>query len=358
MTNYYYNIENDEYTKAKMGMNAHSSTGYFNGYIDDFKIIKYEKGNKQNPPAINGPTIGKPNVEYDYSFITEDPEGDNISLYIDWGDGTVDEGVGPFKSGEEAIVSHKWDEEGTYGIKAKSKDIWDDGPWSDPYEVNIRNQAPESPTITGPKYGDPLQQLTYTFVSEDYEGDDVKYFIDWDDGTTTETSYHASGTPVTETHSWNENKDYYITARAIDIEGKEGDWSECHIRLGDQPPGKPDIYGPTSGVPEKEIDFVFSANDLENDQVWFDIKWGDGSEITDEGPYNSEESVTKSHTWNSTKAFKVEARARDNFGYYGDWESYSIKIPRNKALFNNLLELLIERYQNMFPLLRYLLNLQ
>jgi len=356
-TSYYYNMENDEYTKAKMGMNAHSSTGYYDGLLEDFKIVKYERGNKQNPPVIDGPTYGKPNVWYDYTFTTEDPEGDIIeAIHIDWGDGDIQQVDGPFESGEEVPVSHRWIKEGTFEIKAKSEDFWGQGPWSDPYPVFIGNQPPGPPTISGPRYGDPQQQMTYTFVSVDVDGDDVKYFIDWDDGTTIETDYYESGETATETHSWTENKDYYITARAIDTEGKEGEWSEYHIRLGDQPPGKPDMYGPNSGVPETEIEFVFSANDPENDQVWFDIKWGDGSEIVDDGPYNSGESVTKSHTWNSTKTFTVEARARDNFGYYGDWETHSIKIPRYKALYNSLLELLIERYPNLFPLLRYFLG--
>ena len=32
MTSYYYNIENDEYTKATMGVSAHTLTDYFDGY--------------------------------------------------------------------------------------------------------------------------------------------------------------------------------------------------------------------------------------------------------------------------------------------------------------------------------------
>ena len=354
MSSYYYDMGNDEYTKFKMGVNAHSSIGYFDGIIDDFKIVKYERGNKQNPPAIDGPTGGKPNVEYDYSFITDDPEGDNLSsIYIDWNDGPIEEVIGPFKSGEEVIVSHKWTEEGMYNIKAKSEDFWGEGPWSEPYPVLIGNQPPDPPTIAGPRYGDPGQQLTYTFVVVDPDEENVKLFIDWDDGNTTETSYYASGEEVTETHSWQAG-DYYIIAEGIDTEGKIGDWSEpYHIRIGDQPPSTPIINGDTSGKPETEIDFIFSANDPENDQIWYDIKWGDGNEIIDDGPYTSGAPVTKSYAWNKTDTYVIESRARDEFGYYSEWKTHSINIPRNKAFINNLLELLFER----FPLLEKLLNL-
>jgi len=200
-------IESDDYALCTLGIHSYNSTDPFDGYIDEFKIIKYPNGNKQAPPVIDGPTIGKPNVEYDYGFTTYDPEGDNISaIYIDWDDGTVDKLVGSFESGEEVIVSHKWTEEGKYDVKAKSEDFWDDGPWSsEPFPVYIGNQPPDPPVITGPKHGDSEQQLEYTFVAEDFDEDDVKYFIDWDDGNTTETGFYASGTPVTESHCWKMN---------------------------------------------------------------------------------------------------------------------------------------------------------
>ncbi|UCF49032.1 MAG: hypothetical protein JSU91_04600 [Thermoplasmatales archaeon] len=139
-TGYYYNMYNDEYTKATMGVNAHTLTNYFDGYIDEFKIVKYELGNEQDPPIIDGPTGGLPDVEYDYTFTTIDPETDNISILIDWDDGTEEYWRGPYISGEEVTVSHTWDEEGYYNVTAKSKDFWDDSTWSDPYMVIIGDQ--------------------------------------------------------------------------------------------------------------------------------------------------------------------------------------------------------------------------
>lgn len=143
-TSYYYNIENDEYTKAKMGVNAHTSTDYFDGTIDDFKIIKYEQGNKQEPPTIDGPKVGKPNEELCYTFVTNDPEGDDIEMiYIDWDKGTIEELIGPFESGEEVTACIQYEEEGSYCIKAKSQDFWHDSAWSECYEVLISNTIPE-----------------------------------------------------------------------------------------------------------------------------------------------------------------------------------------------------------------------
>jgi parallel beta-helix repeat protein len=82
------------------------------------------------PPGIAGPTAGKAGIEYQYTFVVRDPNGDNVYLYIDWGDNHTEEWRGPFSSGEEITLSHTWSEKGTYMIKAKAKDIYDmESPW-------------------------------------------------------------------------------------------------------------------------------------------------------------------------------------------------------------------------------------
>jgi len=76
-------------------------------------------------PSISGPSQGKPGVLYKYTFTTTDPDGDMVYYYIDWGDDQVSEWIGPYASGEIAIVNHQWDEKGTYIIQAKAKDTYD-----------------------------------------------------------------------------------------------------------------------------------------------------------------------------------------------------------------------------------------
>ena len=78
-----------------------------------------------NKPTITGETHGKFGESYDYTFISTDPEDQDVWYYIDWGDDQYEEWIGPFESGEEVIVSHTWEEKDTYSIKAKAKDIFD-----------------------------------------------------------------------------------------------------------------------------------------------------------------------------------------------------------------------------------------
>jgi len=91
-----------------------------------------------NAPTISGPASGIEGLEYDFTFVTSDPNDDDVFYYIDWGDGTNSGWIGPYLSDEEVIVSHTWFEQGTYDIKAKAKDTYGAGSeWSDPFTILI-----------------------------------------------------------------------------------------------------------------------------------------------------------------------------------------------------------------------------
>ena len=75
-----------------------------------------------NPPTITGPSSGKTGEEHTYTFSSADPEGDNISYYVAWGDGTNSGWQGLYPSGTELSLPHTWMFRGTYSLKAKAKD--------------------------------------------------------------------------------------------------------------------------------------------------------------------------------------------------------------------------------------------
>ena len=346
ITHWLCGISSDEYSKTKLGRHAHYESGYFDGLIDDFKIIKYEQGDEQGPPIIDGPVEGETNIRYNFSFTTYDPEGDEIWLYIDWDDGNPTEWIGPYDSGEEVIVKHKWLNDGLYNITAKSKDIWDDSKWSEPHTIRIGNQAPnQTLIIDGPRYGDTDEELTYTIVAEDYEGNDVYYYVDWDDGTYDDWfGPYPSDEEVTVSHSWESDGDYNIRARAKDIHDSIGSWSKNYlIRIGDEYPSVPDINGPRVGTTGVKYDYGFVSTDPEGDNISYEITWGDGTnENTTFQPSGYE--VMISHTWAEDGVYKIRARAQDEFGAYSDWKEISITMPRNKMMPGQFLMRFLERY--------------
>jgi hypothetical protein len=73
-------------------------------------------------PTITGPTSGTTGTSYDYKFKSTDPDGDQVSYYVKWGDGTNTGWFGPYASGAEQTKSHTWSSKGTYIIEAKAKD--------------------------------------------------------------------------------------------------------------------------------------------------------------------------------------------------------------------------------------------
>jgi rhodanese-related sulfurtransferase len=86
-----------------------------------------------DPPTITGPVRGKPGVEYEYVFSTEDPENDAVSYYVDWGDDTSTGWTDYYPSGEEVAISHTWEEINWYNtIRCKSKDVYGvESDWSE-----------------------------------------------------------------------------------------------------------------------------------------------------------------------------------------------------------------------------------
>ena len=73
-------------------------------------------------PSISGPAKGKPGVTYEYTLVSLDPEDQQVSYFVDWGDGTTTDWLGPFDSGTSLVVNHTWDTKQTFTVKAKAKD--------------------------------------------------------------------------------------------------------------------------------------------------------------------------------------------------------------------------------------------
>ena len=93
-------------------------------------------------PTVDGPTRGKAGAEYDYTFVTIDPNDDDVYYYIKWGDGNSTSWIGPCNSSEDITLSHSWAENGTYTIKVKAKDIYDmESHWGELKVKISRNRA-------------------------------------------------------------------------------------------------------------------------------------------------------------------------------------------------------------------------
>ena len=88
------------------------------------KVYCFGYNQPPNSPLITGPSQGKISIGIQYNFTAIDPDGNDVYYFIDWGDQTNSNWLGPYLSGDELAQSHDWFKTGTYTIKAKVKDIY------------------------------------------------------------------------------------------------------------------------------------------------------------------------------------------------------------------------------------------
>jgi hypothetical protein len=84
-------------------------------------------------------------------------------------------------------------------------------------EVEMPPSAPEQPD--GTVVGNVSTGYRYTTVASDPEGHEIRYHVDWGDGTAETTRLRPSGEPVTLEHAWNREGTYRVSVQAEDERG-------------------------------------------------------------------------------------------------------------------------------------------
>ena len=128
-----------------------------------------------------------------------------------------------------------------------------------------------------------------------------------------------------------------------------------------QPPTTPTINGTTSGKTGQNYTYTFLAADPDGTTVSYYIDWGDSTNSGWIGPFESGLSITVSHTWTKRGAYTIKAKAKDVSSAESDWGILSIKMPKSHTQmmlpFKYFFEKFLERFPNVFPILRNLFYL-
>ena len=90
--------------------------------------------------------------------------------------------------------------------------------------IGIANTPPSRPVLNGPTSGQVGQQLTFTVGSDDLDGDQVSYFMDWGNSALI-SGYYPEGVLQSINHSWATAGTYHVRAYTIDVHGAASDWS-------------------------------------------------------------------------------------------------------------------------------------
>jgi len=185
---------------------------------------------KPSPPS--GPALGIWYEQYTFTSSTTEPDNEEIYYQFDWGDGNTSDWLGPYSSGQIASGSYYWTELGTYNITVIAKDIWGaTSSRSDSLVITIiDNTPPEVPQITGPAEGKPGKPYLFNIVTSDAQDQEIYYFIDWGDTTTSDwLGPYVSDTEIHVTHTWTEKGTYTVKVKAKDSLDSESDWGTLII---------------------------------------------------------------------------------------------------------------------------------
>ena len=119
-------------------------------------------------------------------------------------------------------------------------------------------------------------------------------------------------------------------------------------------PDKPTIFGPTTGKPKIEYEYIFCSTDPDEDPLEYYINWGDGNEELWIGPYASGEEITLSHSWAEQGDYIIQAKVRDIYGLESESKLIKVNIPRIRQYYNfqffNLLFYFFQNFLNNFNL--------
>jgi len=255
-------------------------------------IIGCHKNKPPDTPTITGSTTGNTNVTLTFDVQSTDPDKDDISYKLSWGDGTTADWSAYFPSGQSIPKIHAFSNPGNYSIMAKAKDIKEqESDWSSAYQVSISSRAPNTPsTPDGPSSGDINTSYSFSSSTTDPDGDSIAIRFDWGNGTISSwSSYMPSGTIVSMSYSYPNTGTYDIKAQAKDNYGSMSVWSSPHSIT---------MYGWVTMLYEGfEGAFPGTTWTLYGSPTWDDESyrhnqgywsgWCAGSTLTPPGPYTS-----------------------------------------------------------------------
>lgn len=194
----------------------------------------------------DGPYTGIINIPVQFdgsgSHVNFGEEAGTIIEY-DWGfyDGDTLHNLGP-------TPTHTYTTAGTYTVTLRVLDS-ENGIGIDKTTVTIQatNTPPTTPTITGPTTGNVNTDYSYTVTATDPDNNNIRYVIDWGDGTTKTTStFGASGTSYTTSHQWTTSGVYTIKVNAEDDNSGISGTATLQVTIGT--PVTPPINGSEAPV--------------------------------------------------------------------------------------------------------------
>jgi len=294
----------------------------------NYSFMLFESGINEAP---NSPTMpvgqasGIAGTSYNYSTVSTDPDGDQISYTFDWRDGT-NSTTALFDSGAIANAAHTWNIAGIYAVKAKATDSNGlDSEWSNAINVSIANNS----CISGTKFNDSNSNATRDPGEAGLSGWTIR--LTRPDGTSINATTDANGSYKFENlisgtyrvseirqSNWTQTYPAWLGDHIINVT----DGSVTGVDFGNNYLPVPEIpfppSGPASGIPGAQYSYTTSSTDPSGYQIAYTFDWGDGINTTT-GLFDSGAVASAAHIWNSSGIYQVRAMATNSKGASSGW---------------------------------------
>lgn len=306
-------------------------------------------GCKQNErPDIPQVPFGTSNgwVDSTYTFFTttSDPDGDDVSFQIDWGDGELS-AWSEFVSGETTVYfSHSWVNPGPFEIKAKARDEHNkESGWSGVHEIAIAAKVtpPSIPILRDPSLSQGLPDTlhfgsyeVYAIVSSPgVTGDRVSCQFSRNDSLRSWSGFQTD-TVFRSPYTFLDTGLFVFSARAMNESGGVSKWSQPDsIYVPNRPPLKPEIIsGPDSGFASTPYVFEAEGHELDTDpdeqKKAYQFAWGNGD--TSDFSIDTLNFYSTPYAYRDTSGtFYLRVRTRDRYEAMSEWSD-----PREITIVN------------------------
>lgn len=306
--------------------------------------ITAENNPPDKPDTPTGPSSGFTGASYGFETDSEDPEGDQIDYKFDWGDEAE-------SSWGSKTRSHSWNSAGTFTVKAKARDDYEESDWSRGKTVQIKtNNPPNTPNEpTGETECNIGIEYQYTArMVTDPDGHDVRYKFNWGDGSN--SGWIDSPTAK---HKWTSKGDFDITVTAKDEHGATSSKSNSlTVTIHNDAPNTPEIINaPEAGKTTDKITFTASSTDPDSHDLNYLFNWNDGTDSWTELKSSGVE-VSASHSWTQEGTYQIKVKAQDEFGEESSWsDEVTISITKKSKSSGFIFPAqIIQRIIQLFPL--------
>jgi len=260
-----------------------------------------------------------------YATDSDDPV---LTYMVDWGDGSEPETFGGFATPGAISAAHTYAVSGSYQVAVSASDGHGGVSANSTREVYV-SARPAQAQVTGPA-GVPVGASTeFSFQASEPDGEQVRFLINWGDGTTEESNWVSSGTALTLAHAYGQAGYYVLQATAVDSAGAQAADAGGFVVAASMPPLKPEPpVGPTSAGLFQYLAFQVAGFDPDSSAIWYEMDWGDGTIEKDSFPRPPGVPIQFSHLWSASGTYAVRVRCSDGV-FTSEWsEPLNVVVNR------------------------------